>query len=58
MSSPLNQDEEDAEEAEETQQSTIDNYTGVSIRVRIVSVRVALFNVLTKDLGFIQLKSR
>ena len=51
-------DEEDAEEAEETQQSTIDNYTGVSIRVRIASVRVAPFNVLTKDLGFIQLKSR
>ena len=58
MCSQLNQDEEDAEEAEETQQSTIDNYTGVSIRVRIVSVSVAPFNVLTKDLGFIQLKSR
>lgn len=26
-------DEEDAEDAEETQQSTIDNYTGVSIKV-------------------------
>ena len=30
---PAWQDEEDAEEADETQQSTIDNYTGVSIRV-------------------------
>ncbi|KAM5531084.1 hypothetical protein V8D89_015249 [Ganoderma adspersum] len=29
----IDQDEEDAEEADETQQSTIDNYTGVSIRV-------------------------
>ncbi|KAI0058717.1 RecF/RecN/SMC protein [Artomyces pyxidatus] len=29
----VDQDEEDAEEAEDTQQSTIDNYTGVSIKV-------------------------
>lgn len=29
----IDQDEEDVEEAEDTQQSTIDNYTGVSIRV-------------------------
>ncbi|KAI0743763.1 structural maintenance of chromosome protein 3 [Daedaleopsis nitida] len=29
----IDQDEEDAEEADETQQSSIDNYTGVSIRV-------------------------
>ncbi|KAI0718995.1 structural maintenance of chromosome protein 3 [Cerioporus squamosus] len=29
----IDQDEEDAEDADETQQSSIDNYTGVSIRV-------------------------
>ncbi|KAH9942278.1 structural maintenance of chromosome protein 3 [Epithele typhae] len=29
----IDQDEEDADEVDETQQSTIDNYTGVSIRV-------------------------
>lgn len=29
----IDQDEEEAEEAEDTQQSTIDNYTGVSIKV-------------------------
>ncbi len=52
----MSQDEEDADDADETQHSSIDNYTGVSIRVS----RVATLDPcsLTHLAGLVQLQSR
>ena len=51
------QDEEADEDAEETQQSTIDNYTGVSIKVCMSDLHV-LASRLNTTSGFLQLPSR
>lgn len=43
LSETVIQDEDDAEDAEDTQQSSIDNYTGVSIKVRALSLSLFVF---------------
>lgn len=43
------------EDAEDTQQSSVDNYTGISIKVRILPSAEFLF--LTSRKGFFQFKS-
>ena len=51
------QDEEDAEDADETQQSSIDNYTGVSIRVSSLSAQDELCLTVSMS-GLLQLEGR
>ena len=49
---------EDADEVEESQQTTIDNYTGVSIKVCIIYMTILRRTCLRVHLGILQFQSR
>ena len=51
------QDEDGDEDIEETQQSTVDNYIGVSIKVRVWCLRVLVVVLTMPTTGVIQLES-
>jgi structural maintenance of chromosome 3 (chondroitin sulfate proteoglycan 6) len=54
----VRQDDDEANDAEDSQQRTVDNYTGVAIKVRIDDRLQRLKCVLCDREGFFQLESR